>query len=175
MSENWLPIPGFEGKYDVSDHGRVYSRERVVHFSPTHSAVRRGRILKQVTVGKRGVPSVQLSDGPGNKKMHKVHRLVALAFLGAPTDDGADVLHLDDNPANNRLENLRYGDDRANALDRVRNGRDFNANKTHCVSGHEYTPENTYRSPKHGHRSCKTCRQLVDAQRTDRRKVRVAS
>lgn len=29
--------------------------------------------------------------------------------------------------------------------------------KTHCVNGHEYTPENTY-VPKSGFRNCRTCR-----------------
>lgn len=28
---------------------------------------------------------------------------------------------------------------------------------THCVNGHEFTPENTYLSPN-GRRGCKTCR-----------------
>lgn len=32
-----------------------------------------------------------------------------------------------------------------------------NVGKTHCISGHEYTPENTYVNPR-GYRDCRTCR-----------------
>lgn len=32
-----------------------------------------------------------------------------------------------------------------------------NARKTHCVRGHEYTPDTTYYRPN-GHRACRTCR-----------------
>lgn len=32
------------------------------------------------------------------------------------------------------------------------------ATKTHCVNGHEFTPDNTYRSPKNGRRQCRICR-----------------
>lgn len=42
------------------------------------------------------------------KKTYKVHRLVCEAFHGPPPD-GADTLHLDENPANNRPENLKWG------------------------------------------------------------------
>jgi hypothetical protein len=37
-----------------------------------------------------------------------VHRLVLLAFVG-PCPAGHEVLHLNHQPADNRLENLRYG------------------------------------------------------------------
>lgn len=43
-------------------------------------------------------------------------------------------------------ENLRRGDGFTG----------INVRKTHCVSGHEYTPENTYIN-KHGHRNCRAC------------------
>ncbi len=33
----------------------------------------------------------------------------------------------------------------------------FHAKKTHCIHGHEFTPENTYRTRK-GFRVCRTCR-----------------
>lgn len=33
-----------------------------------------------------------------------------------------------------------------------------NARKTHCIHGHEYTPENTYFNASNGSRNCRTCR-----------------
>lgn len=35
----------------------------------------------------------------------------------------------------------------------------WNAGKTHCKRGHEFTPENTYVAP-HGKRTCRTCRNV---------------
>lgn len=33
--------------------------------------------------------------------------------------------------------------------------------KTHCVNGHEFTPENTYIRPGTDHRDCRTCRKAA--------------
>jgi hypothetical protein len=164
MKEEWRPVPGYEGLYDVSNHGRVVSHDRVVEYGPTRSARRRGRELRQAIVA-NGYLAVSLSKNR-HKKMFRVHRLVAAAFIG-PSD--VDVLHADDDKLNNRLDNLRYGTDAENARDRVRNGRDHNYNKSRCVKGHEYTPANTYRAPATGHRSCKSCRAEVERKRKPRR------
>jgi len=40
----------------------------------------------------------------------------------------------------------------------------LNSRKTHCVNGHEFTPENTYIHPKRGTRACKTCAKLRSAE-----------
>ena len=41
-----------------------------------------------------------------------------------------------------------------------------NQAKTHCVNGHEFTPENTRkRSDGRGHRICRSCRAALDARR----------
>lgn len=45
------------------------------------------------------------------------------------------------------------------------------ARKTHCVNGHEFTPENTSLSRK-GHRICRTCDRRYDAAREKSRKSR---
>jgi hypothetical protein len=39
------------------------------------------------------------------------------------------------------------------------------ARRTHCPSGHEFTPANTYRRPTTGHRSCRACRRDRDLRR----------
>jgi len=54
--------------------------------------------------------------------MHYVHRLVAAAFIG-PCPPGQEVLHDDDNPANNALNNLKYGTHRKNQGDMAARGR----------------------------------------------------
>lgn len=45
---------------------------------------------------------------------HKVHRLVAEAFHGPQPFDGAVVMHIDENAANNRADNLRWGTQKEN-------------------------------------------------------------
>lgn len=47
-------------------------------------------------------------------KTHKIARLVAEAFHGPPPFDGAVVMHLDENAANNRPLNLKWGTQKEN-------------------------------------------------------------
>jgi hypothetical protein len=44
----------------------------------------------------------------------------------------------------------------------------LNARKTHCKRGHEFTPENTYRTSKGG-RQCVSCKAALDSAASDRR------
>lgn len=37
--------------------------------------------------------------------------------------------------------------------------------KTHCIRGHEYTSENTYRNPNDGKRKCRSCHALAERTR----------
>jgi len=152
--EQWRPVVGYEGLYEVSDHGNVRSLDR---NSPDHrGGVRKfkGRKLRpgRESNGKWLVGLCR--DGKAHSA--RVHRLVAEAFLG-PAPEGAEVCHRDDNNDNNKLSNLYWGTRSDNLRDAVRNGRHWQANKTHCKWGHEFTPENTaiHRS---GGRQCRACR-----------------
>lgn len=59
----------------------------------------------------------------GKSQMIGLHRLLAFCFIGPPPYAGAVVRHLDDNPLNNKLENLAWGTVLDNTNDRDRNGR----------------------------------------------------
>lgn len=89
--------------------------------------------------------------------MLRVHRLVLLAFVGPPATNSAEVCHIDGNPANNQLANLRWGSSSENKADQVRHGTHRNASKTHCPSGHAYDDKNTYFYPDTGNRDCRAC------------------
>lgn len=142
-AEQWRPIPGFAGKYEASSLGRIRSKRCV---------------LKQ-RLNYRGYPVVELSKPPGSQES-LVHRLVASAFHGVPTD-GLECRHMDGNKTNNRAENLAWGTHSENAMDQVRHGTHRNTKKTHCDRGHEFTVENTYwRS--NTHRTCLTCKRLME-------------
>lgn len=53
----------------------------------------------------------------------RVHRLIALVWLGPPPPDKPVVLHKDDNPANNHYLNLKYGTCAENSRQMVERNR----------------------------------------------------
>ena len=44
--EQWLPVPGYEGYYEVSDLGRVRSLDRMVMTGRAGTKLRKGVMLK---------------------------------------------------------------------------------------------------------------------------------
>lgn len=166
MSEQWRPVPGWEGRYAVSDHGRVKSLARVeprVHGRPLRlrEKILRGSLTSD---GHRAVALCR-----DNRRITiKVHRLVLLAFVG-PQPPGMEACHYDGDPDNNTLTNLRWDTRSGNFYDRVRHGTHHQARKTHCANGHAYDALNTYISPDGG-RHCRICR-LEAKRRYNARKV----
>ena len=77
---------------------------------------------------KNGYMQVILSR-PGERRYAYVHKLVLLAFHGAPPE-GMEVCHADGNRDNNNLSNLRYGTRSENARDRIVHGRGPDGKKT---------------------------------------------
>jgi hypothetical protein len=103
-TERWLPVVGWEGRYQVSDLGRVYS-------------ARSGKILKP-----RPLPTgyLRVSFYVDGKQVDRyIHDLVAAAFIG-PKLPGTEVRH---GPAGNSVNsrtNLSYGSHIENCEDRAR-------------------------------------------------------
>jgi hypothetical protein len=160
--EQWRPVVGYEGLYEVSDLGRVRSlARRVPHGRLGHITVTE-RILKPVAVMRGGYASVMLSQG-GAERHYKVHHLVLCAFVGPMPEGDAHTRHLNDLPTDNRLVNLKWGTRAENMRDAVRNGGHYNASKTRCIHGHEYTPENTVRQPTG--RKCRECKNAYERRR----------
>lgn len=145
--QQWLPVPGYEENYLVSDWGYVWSQPR---------ATTRGGIMKQ-TLDPRGYMLVTLTLN-GRQRQFQVHRLVMLAFVGE-CPQGHLTRHLNGYPAGNMRVNLQYGTPVENAQDMLEHGRCVNANKTCCPRKHEYTPENTYRLAS-GSRGCRECARI---------------
>lgn len=109
MEEIWKDIPGYEGRYQVSDQGRVRSLDQVVNgFHPSRLGPckhhRKGRILKPGRFTSSGHVSVVLGHGAHGSP---VHQLVMLAFVG-PCPEGMEICHNNGDASDNRLENLRY-------------------------------------------------------------------
>jgi len=72
-------------------------------------------------LGHGGYMYVSISTSRGQRSM-PVHIMLLDAFVG-PRPDAEETRHLDGNPLNNLLSNLRYGARKENAADRVRHGR----------------------------------------------------
>lgn len=109
VTEEWRAIPGHAG-YEVSNLGRIRSyRNRQGH--PTASP----RLLSPAIV--QGYRHIKL----GRSCQTKVHILVLEAFVGR-RPDGMVCRHLDGNPLNNRLGNLRWGTPEENYADRHLHG-----------------------------------------------------
>ena len=103
----WLPIPGYPD-YDVSDSGQVRSRK-----SGT------ARVMK-LRLTNRGYYLVRLYC-KREWKDHTVHSLVLLTFVGE-RPEGLCIRHLDSDPTNNSLSNLKYGSLIENQRDRLEDG-----------------------------------------------------
>lgn len=163
QDEVWLPVVGYEGRYEVSSHGRVRSLDRVLIRGNNIRQPMRGRVLKPWGKGGEGDRPHQVVT-LGHYDRHYVHVLVLEAFVG-PRPDGCEGCHNDGNPLNNRADNLRWDTASANQRDRLAHGTHHYGNRTHCINGHEYTPENIrwrirtgprYVTPSRV-RECRTC------------------
>lgn len=157
--EEWRPIPGYEGLYEVSDQGRVKSVERRVPFVNRWGQEITRRVpecIREVSVHPNG-GHLYLTLHNRKRRQHFVHNLVLLAFVGPRPDDKPETRHLDGDPTNNRLENLRYGTSKENADDQRAHGTHRNARKDHCKNGHPFDAENTYARPDGKGRSCLAC------------------
>lgn len=120
--EEWRDVPGFVGKYQVSDVGRIRSLDREVR---TAKGVQHwpGKVLSPF-VDSTGYLYANLGNGGGgggSAKKCLLHRLVLTAFKGA-APDGMEACHHDGNRQNASLSNLRWDTRPNNAADRRRHG-----------------------------------------------------
>jgi hypothetical protein len=114
--EEWRPVVGCEGRYEVSDHGRVRSIDRTI-VRRSGQVRRRGQVLAR-RFNSTPYPYAQLGRSGGNRA---VHLLVLLAFVG-PRPEGMQCRHLDGNGANCHLSNLAWGTVAENTADKLAHG-----------------------------------------------------
>lgn len=100
----WRAIEGYEGLYEVSNTGLVKALNKRVDSGKCH---RRWRVhILSHSSDAKGYLRVSLSKN-GVTKTHKVHRLVATAFI-PNIDNLPQVNHKDGNKANNCVDNLEW-------------------------------------------------------------------
>ena len=97
MTEIWKEIKGFNGRYEISNLGRLrsYAQDRI-----------NGKI-KNGNRDRKGYMTCVLYDENGEKHNWKIHRLVAEAFIENP-DNLPQINHKDEDKSNNRIDNLEW-------------------------------------------------------------------
>lgn len=153
--ETWKPIPGWEGYYSVSDHGRVRSERRTVKTEKGQRTFR-PQLIKQAAKDSGHLQVGLYKNGKG--KTRKVHQLVMEAFVG-PIGPGHEIRHLNGDPTDNRVGNLAFGTRSENTQDSVRHGTHNRASVTHCPHGHILAEPNLIRSlwRNRKQRNCLAC------------------
>lgn len=111
MIEEWRPVIGYEGLYEVSNLGRVRSVDRYVKSKGESYWLRKGKMLSPAK-DKNGYLKVNLSCN-GKNNIIRVHRLVAQVFIHNP-DNLPEINHKDEDKTNNRVDNLEWCDRKYN-------------------------------------------------------------
>jgi hypothetical protein len=102
MDEIWRDIPNYEGKYQVSNLGRVKSFCRSKEIIKTKYIDTTGYYVVSICQNNKCIP-------------YKIHQLVAIAFLNhKPCGFNLVVDHINNDKLDNRLENLQIVTNRYN-------------------------------------------------------------
>lgn len=129
--------------YLISDCGVIYSFVR-------------NKFLRPDIIKPGGYLRVGLTNQDGRKRF-LVHVLVLENFLHK-RPEGLVACHNNGDPADNRIENLRWDTVSSNVRDQVKHGVHNTAGKekTHCPKGHPYSGENLILNPSCG-KQCRKC------------------
>lgn len=99
MEEVWKPVLGYEGFYEISSFGRIKnSKGKILNETNCGGGDARG-------IGYRG--KVLYKNGRHTLKHFRVHTLVLEAFV-CKRPEGMQAAHLNGDPSDNRLKNLKW-------------------------------------------------------------------
>ena len=116
LYQEWRPVKGFEGKYEIDNWGRCKSVARMRNgkngsLVPVPEKLRKGKIDKD------GYVEYALCTGEHKKmKFFRAHRLVAEAFIPNPNNLPL-INHINGNRRMNLVDNLEWCDEVYNRLD----------------------------------------------------------
>ncbi|MDB4261485.1 NUMOD4 motif-containing HNH endonuclease [bacterium] len=127
-AEIWKDITGYEGRYQVSNHGRVRSLDRTTNFKDGRRRVFKGQILSTAP-SVLGYPQVSLLAA-GSRDQSYAHHLVCRAFHGEPPSPAHQVAHNNGKKTDNHHENLRWATPTENSSDKLLHGTDNRGEKS---------------------------------------------
>lgn len=124
--EIWKDIEGYENLYQVSNMGRVRSLDRWVSTVDGKKQLYKSKILTS-QYNEHGYNQICLSKN-GTTKTHKLHRLIAKAFLPNPENKPC-IDHINTIRTDNRVENLRWCTHSENLSNSITKNRKSNKQK----------------------------------------------
>ena len=109
MIEEYRPVKGYEGLYEVSNFGNIKSLERI----NSKGNLVKERIFKTTTNKNIYKSIILIKDS--KRSFFTLHQLIAIAFLNHVRNGNKIVVdHIDNNKSNNRLDNLQLITQREN-------------------------------------------------------------
>ena len=119
--ERWKPIRGFEGRYEVSDLGRVKSLRNRGRGKP---------LIIKMHVNPSNGYVIAVIGKP--KKNLRVNRIVLEAFT-RPGEKGEVAAHVNGIRTDNRLANLYWATTKQNHLDKRKHGTNYQGTRHHAA------------------------------------------
>ena len=118
--ETWKPVEGFNGRYEVSDLGRVRSYDAARFMEAVLAGHEPPKMIRALHTASNGYKTISFTIGGVTKTVH-IHVLVCLTFLG-PRPDGYHAGHRNGDKEDNRLANLRWVTPAENNADKLLHG-----------------------------------------------------
>ncbi|MEP0418073.1 MAG: NUMOD4 domain-containing protein [Cyclobacteriaceae bacterium] len=107
-NEEWKAIEGFSN-YEVSSNGKIRSKARKTYHSGSKKEINiKGKPLKQRWHPKGKCFFLDLIDDDKRRRTIYPHVETANAFVDKENEDQTKVIHLDNNPRNNKASNLKW-------------------------------------------------------------------
>ncbi|MEQ8580114.1 MAG: NUMOD4 domain-containing protein [Balneola sp.] len=109
QEEIWKDIDGFSN-YQISNRGRIRSKTRkVLHTGSKVHMNLKGKLLKQRWNSPCKCYFLDLLDDHKRRRTVYPHKQTAIAFVENPNpSELTKIIHLDNNPRNNRADNLKW-------------------------------------------------------------------